>query len=608
MTGVALNLHEWAVNEMKYAGPWSEEMSSLCTGPLADVWKWIIKHCKSKENVKYLLGNVALSRKQHLSGDKNNAYDHGELLERDDLLAHRGKLIGDLHSTLSKIQKLKTLINQLNNDKESVGVNMNKSVKELKERQQRSILLGLYLKQLNLTVSKMNKLSEELENTVHKSFNNDKEEKMYCSRKGITNEADVSVKMALEYGINHMKNVLVDEDESNSGIRYNDVKRLILESVGNVPASSLSDCLIKQTAELTCQIRSKLACKSDINGNDTFVCKEEDYEKDFMSAKSGIANIRVKQISSQLAEHNLASQVAVLEEKAMSMKQNMGNVCDSEEENRLRTKAELSSLRANLDWITSEGDRIEGIVNNDPVVKASRKQQEDIDNLGLVISSLLQSTRSRSLMKDRQKSTIDRMTNDMPQLATQISTMYQSLVDIPSSNFNILGSAPASKLMSTKVIGNNCCTIAPVSHLIINRRTGLLPQNNKPFVKENTTSNLTKLILGVERMKRELDGAESFESAETLIEFLVDLEKNVTHSIREQDRSLGPLLDECDRMRSEAAKTSKRIDNQQQMWRCQPASEVATNNLRWNEVEGRSLNEWVEIVRVYMSRLYNSAS
>merc|ERR1712142_186625 len=109
-------------------------------------------------------------------------------------------------------------------------------------------------------------------------------------------------------------------------------------------------------------------------------------------------------------------------------------------------------------------------------------------------------------------------------------------------------------------------------------------------------SYLTKLILDVERIKRELNGAESFESVETLIEFLVDLEKNVTHSIKEQDRNLGPLLDECDQMRIEAIKDSKQIDDHHQMWRCQPACEVATNNLRWNEVEVKSLHEWVEIV------------
>ena len=93
---------------MGHTGPWSEDMAVLCTGPMAGVWEWVVEHCRSKEKVKMIQGNLALARRRQggnlslsVSRVGNSSGDKGE---REELLAEKGRLIGDLHTVLAKIE------------------------------------------------------------------------------------------------------------------------------------------------------------------------------------------------------------------------------------------------------------------------------------------------------------------------------------------------------------------------------------------------------------------------------------------------------------------------------------------------------------------------
>ena len=52
MASVSSSMHEWAVKEMGYTGPWAEDMAALCTGPMAGVWEWVVAHCRTRDKVK----------------------------------------------------------------------------------------------------------------------------------------------------------------------------------------------------------------------------------------------------------------------------------------------------------------------------------------------------------------------------------------------------------------------------------------------------------------------------------------------------------------------------------------------------------------------------
>ena len=64
MASVSSSMHEWAVKEMGYTGPWAEDMAALCTGPMAGVWEWVVAHCRTRDKVKMIQGNLALARRR----------------------------------------------------------------------------------------------------------------------------------------------------------------------------------------------------------------------------------------------------------------------------------------------------------------------------------------------------------------------------------------------------------------------------------------------------------------------------------------------------------------------------------------------------------------
>jgi len=610
---VSTSLHDWAVNEMKYTGPWAEDMAVLCTGPMGSVWEWVINHCRSKEKVKMMRGNLALARRR-VGGSsdlslsvvgKVGGNSSGEGGEREELLAEKGKLIGDLHTVLAKIERLRGAVEQHNKDRLELSKCREDRVKEVKEMQQRTVLLGLYLKQVNNTINKLDDLAIKLENLMKRIDEKKVKvagDKVFSCGNGVESESGKDVREAVQTGVEHFKAMLAGNSKDIRG----DVRDKIVQLVGELPASVLAECLLDQMDDCTKRIKKKSENVDDIRDANNMQNEDDKY---LDSVRKGVGEFYKKHVMSRMATTNLRSSIKIWEEKATLAKEKVGgqgltevDVCEVD---KARQRAVAVSMRSSMESLRS---KIAGLGNGENA-QSERVgiQQENIEDLCQVISALLIKNTIPAL-KSCQSETLETMTNTLPVLTSQVMGLSCSLTDTPSSHLNILGSCPTSSLTSTLVGSTGCSVLTPVSHLAINRRRSTLPQlHHRINRKEDTVDSLVKLIIEVERRERELAHTLQEEGRSEDIEELNRLHQTLTTSIREQGRNLGPLIEESELMRLEASKTSTAIQTIHNEWSTQPGGEVAVgSSLLWGEVEGRKLQQWVDLVRINLAKLYSN--
>jgi len=597
---------------MGYTGPWSEDMSVLCTGPMAGVWEWVVEHCRSKEKAKMIQGNLALARRRQggdlslsVSRVGNSSGDGGE---REELLAERGRLIGDLHTVLAKIERVKGAVEQHNQDRVELARCKEERVKEVKERQQRTVLLGLYLKQVTNTIAKLDGLAKKLEKLVERVGDKEaKGERMFSSGGGVETESGKNVREAVQLGVEHMKTAL-----AGGGVREGrgQVRDNILQLVGEMPAAVVVNCMVEQTIDLTHQVKNKLESVDLVKDAKDLQKTEEEKDNEFLSSvRREVGQFYKRHVTSQMATTNLTASIATWEEKADMARERLGGMGEvgREEEAKAMLKGMVASYRTSLDTLKSNIASMEMTANKHPLVDTVRNQQDQIEELGQIISALI-SNNSVSSLKSSQATTLNTMTTSLPLLASQISSVSQALSDSPSNHLTILGTCPTSNLASTMVGGTACSTLTPASQLLMHRRSSNLPQlSGKVTQREDTVDRIVKLIMEVERRDRELVYSMSGKVTSGDREELERLERTLSSSIREQGRNLGPVIEESEGMRVEAGRISDRIEVLHKEWSLQPGGEVAVGgSLVWGEVEGRKLQQWVDMVRVTLAKLYSN--
>ena len=195
--------------------------------------------------------------------------------------------------------------------------------------------------------------------------------------------------------------------------------------------------------------------------------------------------------------------------------------------------------------------------NRHPLVDTVRIQQEQIEQLGQVISVLISSS-SIAPMKTHQSTTLGTMTTSLPVLASSTSSL--SMTDGLSNHLTILGTGPTSSLASTMVGGTACSTLTPSSELLIHRKRSSLPQlGGGGSEREDTVGRIVKLLEEVERKERELAHCKLGKVSSVDREELDRLERSLASSIREQGRNLGPVIEESVGMRTEVGRISERV-------------------------------------------------
>jgi len=613
MAKVSSSLHDWAVNEMNYSGPWTEDMATLCTGPMGGVWEWIINHCKSKDKVKMIRGNLALARRGVGSSDLSlntsrvGSNNSGEGGERDELLAEKGKLVGELHTVLAKIERLRAAVDQHNKDRLEVSGCMEERVKVVKETQQRAVLLGLYLKQVTNTMKKLDDLATKLEKILERMDEKTKKvgrHRLYSSGCGVESESEKCVREAVQTGMEHFKSVFTGGSSTeNKG----DVRKKLVQLVGDFPANALAESLVEQAVENTQQVKRKSENVDILK--DAMAIQEEG--SGIESVRKGVDEFYKKHVMSQMAVTNLKTSISKWHEKVTLAKEKFVGSrvaeLDMEEIDKARQRGVASSLRSSMEGIKSNiaGLEILGDGNPDMV----RMQQDQINDLCQIISTLLINN-SVSSIESCQMSTMEIMTSTLPVLSSQVTNLSNSVKDNPSCNFTILCASPTSNLSSTLVGGKDmdCSVLTPVDQLIINRRKSSLPQLHRRINKrEDTVDSLVKLISEVDCREKELSHNVQQKGINEEMDELDRLERTLASSIREQGRNLGPIIDESHQMRLKAATTSTAIEKCYREWNTQPGGEVAAaGSLVWGEVEGRKLQQWVDLVRINLAKLYSN--
>jgi len=607
-------LRDWAVNEMGYTGQWGEDMALLCTGPMAGVWEWVVAHCKSKENVKIIQGNLALAkRRQGVDLSMNvtmasNCSGNDVLVDREELLAERGRLIGDLHSVLAKIERLRGVVEQHNKDRLQLAGTKEERANEVKQKQQRTMLLGLYVKQVSNFINKLDDLASRLEKLATRV--NDKEakgEKMFSNGVGVETESTKNIREAVGLGVEHMKVALV---EKGGNSRRGQVRDSILQLLGGIPAAVIVNCLVDQAIDQTHQVKKKTDSVDLVKEAADLQKKEGDNE--FLSSvRNEVAQFVKRHVTSKLTATNLAESIASWEERANLAREKLGGrgEVSGEEEEKARLKGMVASYKSSIDSIKSSLDGMESSGNRHPLLDTVKTQQEQIEELAHVISVLISSSFTSNFVS-HQSSTLDTMNNTIPQLAAQISTLSKSLMDSPSSQLATLGSCPTGNLTSTLVGGVNCSTLTPTNQLLIHRMKSKLPKVwEGTCVQEDTVSRIIKLILEVDSKERELEHSKLSQVTSLDKEELGKLERSLASSIREQGRNLGPVIEEGEGLVLEAREVAEKVDQIHSTWSRQPSIEVAVGgSLVWGDVDGRGLQQWVDLVRVNLAKLYSNNS
>lgn len=127
---------------------------------------------------------------------------------------------------------------------------------------QRTMLLGLYVRQITAKAAQLQGITSQLDNVVTKRTSGGyKADKTYCSGKGVESEVEKHLRESVQVAVGHMKASLdgreVEGREGKVASERERSRRRILELGSGVRPAALLRCLLDQTAELTQQVRRR---------------------------------------------------------------------------------------------------------------------------------------------------------------------------------------------------------------------------------------------------------------------------------------------------------------------------------------------------------------
>ena len=133
------------------------------------------------------------------------------------LLDDRSRLMGELHSVLMKIQRLKTYLENSNAETILVENKRFQMTENIQIRRQRVALLGLYMKKANGLILKLNSVKEKMEQIVN-HYSGTKTKSLISCGSGVVSEDSIqvnnSVQRCSEYFLNILDGTYVESKSS----------------------------------------------------------------------------------------------------------------------------------------------------------------------------------------------------------------------------------------------------------------------------------------------------------------------------------------------------------------------------------------------------------
>lgn len=598
MAELPSNLKSWARKEFGYDSNCSPEvLSSICSGPMVDVWSWILEHCNDRDHVRMVRGNLALSSSlsSNLNGTNSTismAMSSTSFMdsERKMLLDDRSRLMSELHSVLMKVQRLKSF---LENSKAEIILVENKRfqrTENIQIRRQRVALLGLYMKKANGILLKLDSVKEKMKQIVN-HYSVTKTKSLISCGSGVVSEDSIqinnSVQRCSEYFLNILEGTYIESRTS--------LKESIVNELRNVSSENLLRGLVKHTNNLVLEIADKLQqprCHEEMEENEVFSSQ----------ASKEITEFCRLHVTSFKESRKLEKSVESLRKKIDDLAEKIENNPETEE---VKVSAMKAGLKKSLNYLIKQHS---GLVNsNHSSEYLVSEQQDSIDGHCDIISSLVLKSSVHAL-KQHQLKTLDLLATKIPCLSADIESTSKSLNDTPSRQLKCLNSAPTIKLSSTMVVKGDFVDMIPTCHLSILRNCSKFPQIPNSIVSRRSVlvTDVIEILetVNVLESKWRTTSHRTEDVAARHVKILVRLENLLTTNIKEQTRNLMPAIDECKQRQTHAFDLLKNLKTAHQDWRNQPASGVACSTfLQWGEIEGRTMQQMIELAGVYLNKL-----
>jgi len=584
MAETASRLKRWAHDEMGYTGEWVDsEIEDMCQGPLQEVWEWVITHCKRREEVEKIKGNLKLAQK---SSDLSNASlmsvsRNASVVEEstEELISERGRLLGDLHAVLSKIDRLKKQMEQHSNERKKLDKAKVASLKSLKEAQQRTALLGLYFRQVNLFLEKLSKIAQKLDEDskeleVRKEKKNN--EKVILSGGGVEPESSTKMKEAVKLGTVQLIRSLEGGKVGGRG----ETRSGIIHLTKDIPGELVVDRLVEQSEERSLEVKNfdeNERNNHDSLADDSLLSSVHDEVKEFSD----------RYIESLSKANQSASNCVKLREEIMNnMKEDTQNIDE------VVNCVTLLHLRKSIDALKAELSNVEDLKKN-PIVVESNLIKELKDNLCEKISFLIHASPLDNLSVKMEE--ISKIYEGILPLSGELKKSVLSLSSVPTAQLASLRLAPTSALTSVLVKGSNCTTLSPVRQLEIYKDVGV-----KSVPEEISHAKVLGLIEEVDALKRNSPDSDDSKQLASRVE---NIGRSLEESNSRQAESLLPLLSTGESLVGEVRDGLVRLSRAHSEWEEQGAAKVAEEmQEEWGHREGHSLHQTANLVRVAIAK------
>jgi len=580
------NLKKWMTEVMGHAESSAVvDLENICSGPMDEVWRWVIEHVRTREEVRNVRGNLALSSAV-ASSDRSCTSSTMFDTERKLMLGDRSRLMGDLHAVLMKIQRLRRKMDHLK--QEQIKASNKKSVmtRDIELRRQRIALLGLYCRQAQDLLCNLGsvtaKINEAVENKSFKTYS----KSIISSSTGVVSEENVKMEEAITNCAGYFRGVLC----GNLGPGRSNFKEEVIRSLGNMPGNSIKVGLIHHTKNVVQDVVEKEEKAFNIAA-----VPGPDNEVFFESVGGELLNFCRRHITSNREVVRLTRNCSILDDKLEKYQEtNSGD-------EKLENTAEIESLQKSLTELKQQ------LSNNNFLngLATIETQQEEIDGLCQIISSLILKSSAQNL-KPHQLKVLENLSSTIPLLSSDVCSLAPPLNELPSSHLKTLNSSPTWKLSSTMVSGDGFVNMIPTCHLSILRNISKMPQIHSSLEsrKQNLIGNVMSLIQEIYDIEKLASNESEEAECSNIVKKLSNLETTLSRNYKEQSRNLEPVIVECKVGQEKLSKLLTTFRKVQQDWKLEPASDIAlAYSDHWGEVEGRTLQQTSDLAKHYINHI-----